>query len=135
MVAIAATSYATPSAQVLQSRARLDQARRDADQAESNAKQLRTQADAAEQELQTDQTKVTTLTNQVEQSQSTYSVQVSSKATSALVTQAQNFLAPTVAVAANNFSFPSNPLKSYAGATPLGQLLAQRSGRIVNLTA
>jgi TolA-binding protein len=135
MVAITATSYATPSAQAYQSQARLEQARREADQAESYAKQLRAQADDAEQQAQTEQGKVTTLSAQVAQTDSTYTRQKSNTATAAAVTQAQDVLVPVASVANNKFSFPANPLKSYASSTAIGQLLGQRSGRFVNVTA
>jgi TolA-binding protein len=134
MVAITATSYATPSAQVFQSQARLEQARREADQAESFAKQLRAQADDAEQQAQTDQGKVTTLTVQLAQTDGTYTRQLSNKKAATEITKTQEFLAPVAAVASNNFSFPANPLKSYASSTAIGQLLSQRSGRFVNLS-
>jgi hypothetical protein len=135
VVAISVTSYATPSAQAYQSQTRLEQARREADQAESYAKQLRAQADDAEQTAQSEQGKVTTLSAQVAQTESTYSRQLSNAATAAEVTNAQQVLVPVATVAANKFSFPSNPLKSYASSTAIGQLLGQRSGRFVNVTA
>ena len=134
MAAITATSYATPSAQAYQSQSRLEQARREADQAESYAKQLRAQADDAEQEAQTEQGKVTSLSTQVAQTDSTYTRQLSNSAAATEVTKEQTVLAPVAAVANNNFSFPSNPLKSYASSTALGQLLGQRSGRFDNIS-
>ena len=45
MVAIGATNSATPSLQSVLGRARVEQARREADQAEANAQTLRQQAD------------------------------------------------------------------------------------------
>lgn len=134
MVAITALSYATPSTQVLQAEARLEQARREADQAESNAKQLRTQADEAQAQSQTDQGKVTSLSAQVAQADSTYTRQLSNRQVLAANSQAQTFLAPVATLASNGFSFPANPLKSYASSTAFGQLLGQRSGRLVNLS-
>lgn len=135
MVAITATTYATPSAPVLQSRARLEQARREADRAESQAKQLRAQAEDAEQEAQTGQAKVSKLSTEVAQTAGTVTQQVSNQETSAQITKTQNFLAPVSTLAGNNFSFASNPLKSYASSTAIGQLMGQRSGRFVNVTA
>jgi septal ring factor EnvC (AmiA/AmiB activator) len=134
MVAITATSYATPSAQAWQSRAKLEQARREADQAESEAKQLRTQADQAENEAQKGQAKVSTLASQVAQVDSTYSSQVRKKAAVAENKKVQEFLAPVVAAADNNFSFPSNPLVAN---DKLWSSLTQKptSGRIINQTA
>ena len=51
MVAITATNSATPSVQASVGRARLAQARREAEQAEANARDLRDQADDAERSL------------------------------------------------------------------------------------
>jgi len=62
MVAITATNAATPSLQSLLSKARLQQARTEADQAESKAQSLRAQADAAELDAQSSREKVRTLT-------------------------------------------------------------------------
>jgi hypothetical protein len=135
MVAITATSYATPSAQVYQSQVRLEQARREADQAESNAKQLRAQADDAEKQAQSGQAKVTSLTAQVVQADGTYTRQLTNRKTAAEDSKTQEFLAPLTTVAGNNFSFPSNPLKAYTSTTALGQLLGSRSGRFVDLSA
>lgn len=114
MVAITATNYATPSPQAMLSRARLEQARSEADQAEANAKQLREQADQAEQQAQQGQAKVGALSDQVAQADSTYSSQLRKKVAVAESKQVQQFLAPVAEVASNNFSFPSNPLKSAA---------------------
>lgn len=50
MVAITSINSATPSIQAALGRARLAQARREAEQAEANARDLRAQADQAEQE-------------------------------------------------------------------------------------
>ena len=133
MVAIAATSYATPSAQVWQVRARLDQARRQADQAEANAVQLRSQADQAEQEAQKGQQNVRAVSAQVAQADSTYSAQLRNQAAASTAQKVQAALAPVSAVASNQFSFPANPL---VGKASLWQAADQRasSGRLVDLT-
>lgn len=52
MVAISATNSATPSLQMALVRNKLAQAKREADQAEDKAQNLRSQADAAEVEAQ-----------------------------------------------------------------------------------
>lgn len=111
MVAITATSYATPSVQQWQTRARLEQARREADQAESNAKQLRNQADQAEQQAQQSQGRVTNLSTQAQQSATTYQVQASNRQVARSVQQSQAILAPVATVARNGFDFPQNPLR------------------------
>jgi len=134
MVAITATTYATPSAQSNLVRARLEQARNEADRAEADAKRLRDQADQAEQQAQQGQAKVGALTEQVAQTDATYTSQLRKKAAVAASRQVQQFMAPVAAVASNNYSFPSNPLTS-----PSNQWASANqkfpSGRLLNLTA
>jgi multidrug resistance efflux pump len=72
MAAIAATSYATPSANTWAVRARLDQARRDADQAQARARQLRAQADQAEQQAQNGRARARSISAELAQADSTY---------------------------------------------------------------
>jgi hypothetical protein len=134
MVAITATSYATPSAQSWSIRARLQQARQEADQAETNAQQLRAEADQAEQAAQHGQAKVGALTTQVAQTDSTYAAQLRNQVASTQSKQVQTVLAPVATVAANQFNFPDNPLRR-ANAT-VWSLANQggTSGRFVNLS-
>ena len=66
MVAITATNSATPSLQAALGRAKLQQARQEADRAESNAQNLRQQANAAEQEARTSQTRVRAIAGQID---------------------------------------------------------------------
>lgn len=61
MVAITSTNTATPSLQSVLSRARVLQARTEAEQAETKAQSLRSQADAAEVDAQKSQDKVRSL--------------------------------------------------------------------------
>ena len=63
MVAIAATNSATPSLQTTLIRSRLEQARRQADQAEAYAEELRTQADEQERVVVQARQQVNTLEN------------------------------------------------------------------------
>lgn len=114
MVAITATNSATPSPQAMLSRARLQQARNEADRAEATAEQLRDQANEAEQQAQQGQAKVGALTQQVAQADSTYSAQLRKQVAVSESRQIQQFLAPVAQAASNNFSFPSNPLKPTA---------------------
>lgn len=134
MVAITATNYATPSPQATLTRARLEQARREADQAEANAKQLREQADQAERQAQQGQAKVGALSQQVAQADSTYSAQLRRKVDMTEARKMQQFLAPVAQVASNDYAFPSNPLKS---PMQLWELANRRgvSGRLVDQTA
>lgn len=72
MVAITATSNATPSLQSVLNRTRVEQARSEALQAESNARNLRAQAIEEERKAQQSQDKVRTLTAQARQNDATY---------------------------------------------------------------
>ena len=63
MVAITSTNTATPSLHSVLSRARVLQARTEAEQAEARAQSLRSQADAAEVDAQKSQDKVRSLDN------------------------------------------------------------------------
>jgi hypothetical protein len=142
MVAITATNASTPLKPVTPSRSRLEQARRQADQAETNARQLRALADQAEQDLQSSQARVSTLSAQVSQetraaqsveTDSTYTAQVKPGA-SPRDKQIQDFLVRTATVALNKFSFPENPLKSGVNSAPVLNTQGQNTGRIVNLS-
>ncbi len=133
MVAITATSYATPAAQAWQGAARVEQARREADQAEARARQLRGQATQAEQEAQKGQARVSALSAQVAQTDSTYRTQLQQQIAGSAARQTQAVLAPVGTAAGNQFSFPANPLQS--GSTPWSAVLQGKStGRIVNLS-
>ncbi len=133
MVAISAISYATPPSQAWQGQARVEQARREADQAETRARRLRSQATQAEQDAQKSQARVSALTAQVAQTDSTYRTQLQQKITGSAAKQTQAVLAPVATVASNQFSFPSNPLK--AGNNVWSIILqGKSSGRIVNLS-
>ena len=143
MVAITATNASTPLKPVTPSRSRLEQARRQADQAEATARQLRALADQAEQDLQRSQSRVSTLSTQVAQesraaqsteADSTYTAQVK-PGTSTRDKIIQDFLVRTATVARNQFSFPNNPLKSGVNSAPVLNAQGQNTGRIVNLSA
>jgi len=71
MAALAAVNSATPSLQYGLIRNRLDAARREADQAQTNVQRLRAQVYAAETESQKSQDKVRSLTNQASQASQT----------------------------------------------------------------
>jgi len=72
VVAITATSSATLSLQSMLNRTRVEQARREAEQAETNAQNLRAQANEEERKAQQGQDKVRTLTAQARQDDATY---------------------------------------------------------------
>jgi hypothetical protein len=73
MVAISATNSATPSLQMAMVRNKLTQAKREADQAEDKAQNLRNQADAAEVEAQNGKDRVRDLSARRVPSDLTYS--------------------------------------------------------------
>lgn len=76
MVAITATNSATPSLQAVLGRTRLEQARREASQAEATAQNLRAQADEAERDAAKSQNKVRELAARNLQPDPTYTAQV-----------------------------------------------------------
>ena len=118
MVAITATSNTSPSLQSVLSRSRIEQARREADQAEANAQQLRRQADAEEGKAQQGQSRVRELTAQGRQSDATYTSAVKTS-TSAVPAEIQDFLVRL---------YKSN-------AAPVVNAQGQATGRIVNTSA
>jgi chromosome segregation ATPase len=134
---LAATSYATPSAQASNGRARLEQVRRAADQAEANARQLRAQADQAEQAAQQSRGKVQTASAQLAQAtqaDSTYSAQIRRQSNATDSRHVQSLLNPVTAVTSKSAAFadlsPRAVAKAWSGVN-------QRSttGRLVNVTA
>lgn len=133
MVAITATSYATPPAQAWAAQSRVEQARREADQAEARARQLRGQANEAEQDAQKGQARVSALSAQAAQTDSTYSTQLQQQVASSAAKQTQAVLAPVSTAVNNQFGFPANPLKSGNSGWP-AMLQGKSSGRIVNLS-
>lgn len=72
MVAISATNSATPSLQSVLGGARVAQARREADQAQANAQNLRQQADQAENEARQSQGRWRDLSQRSQQADPTY---------------------------------------------------------------
>jgi multidrug resistance efflux pump len=132
MVAIAATNSTTPSLQLALSQARLEQARKDADQAEANAKTLRTQADQAEQESQNRQNDVQSLTNQASQAQSVYSSSIKSTQ-SAVPVETQEFLVRLYSATSQKFADSGNALKSAPNAPSVLNAQGQPTGRILNI--
>jgi hypothetical protein len=133
MVAITATSYATPPSQAWQGRARVEQAKREAEQAESRARVLRGQATQAEQDAEKGQARVSALSAQVARTDSTYSAQLQRSVAGSAAKQTQAVLAPVGKAAGNQFGFPTNPLPS--GASGWAEMLqGKTSGRLLNLS-
>jgi type IV secretory pathway VirJ component len=133
MVAITATNSATPSIQTGLGRARLEQARREADQAEANARDLRTQADNAEQQAQSSQENVRKVAAGNQRAESTYSAPSSS--TSEVPVPIQNLIEKMYAATSEQRARSGNPLKTNANAAPVVNTQGQATGRIVNISA
>lgn len=134
MGAISATNSATPSLQLALGRNRLEQARRDADQAETNAQTLRAQADKAEQDAHASQGKVRTLASQNQQFQSTYEAQLKGRPSEVPV-KTQDFLVGLYNATSENRAASGNALKSLAAPTAVVNTQGQATGRIVNISA
>jgi hypothetical protein len=134
MATIAATSSATPSLQSVLNKSRVEQARREADQAEAKAQTLRSEADLQERIAQEGQDKVRALTAQGRQQDATYMSALKSQ--SAVVPkQTQDFLERLYQATSQAFASKGNPLKSQAHAAPVLNGVGQFTGRIVNLQA
>ena len=134
MVAITATTSATPSLQAALSRAKLAQARREADQAEGNAKQLRAEADQAEQQAQERQGKVSQIASSGNrQTEATYSTPTAVRVTEVPV-KVQNFIENLYRATSQKRADSGNALKTDADAPPVINSQGQATGRILNLS-
>ena len=139
MVAITSINSATPSIQAALGRARLAQARREAEQAEANAKDLRAQADQAEQEAAKSKDKVREVSSSQSRESTTYAAPTSG--TSQTVGEAVRV--QSSATEQKNRSNDNtkrtpgtNPLGIYiSAATTAGPQSGKTTGRIVNVSA
>lgn len=134
MVAITATNNATPSLQSVLNRSRVEQARREADQAEANAQQLRAQANEEERRAQEGQEKVQALTAQVRQSEATYTAAVKGN-TSEVPPATQDFIERLYKATSQKFAESGNALKTTVNSAPVINIQGQSTGRIVNIRA
>lgn len=133
MVAITATNSATPSVQTSLARTRVEQAQREADQAEANAKSLRAQADEAEQQAQTSQNNLRKVSTQVQQQEATYR-KPQQDSTSEVPVKVQKLIEQMYAATSANYARAGNPLKADALSTPVLNTQGQATGRIVNIS-
>ena len=134
MVAITATSSATPSLQAALGRTNLAQAQREADQAEGDAKQLRAEADQAEQRAQERQGMVSRIAaSGNRQTEATYRppalVQVAE-----VPVKVQNLIENLYRATSQKRADSGNALKTDANAPPVINSQGQATGRILNLT-
>ena len=133
MVAITATNSATPTAQAVLVKTRLEQARREADQAEASAQSLRAQADAAEIDAQKSQENVRNLSARSRQTSPTYENSITNK--SEVPQKTQDFLVNLYQATNEKFAASGNALKSDPNASPVINGQGQSTGRIVNVRA
>jgi type IV secretory pathway VirJ component len=134
MVAITATNSATPSVQASLGRVRLEQARREADQAEANARDLRTQADNAERQAESSQQNVRKLAVSNQREESTYSAPRAASAAEVPL-KVQKLIEQMYAASSEQRTKSGNPLKTNAKAAPVVNTQGQATGRIVNVSA
>lgn len=134
MVAITATNSATPSIQAGLGRARLAQARREAEQAEATARDLRAQADDAERQAQDSQENVRKVASRNRQEAVTYS-QPRANSTSEVPLKVQNLIEQLYSASSEKRAQSGNVLKADADAAPVVNSQGQATGRIVNVTA
>jgi hypothetical protein len=134
MVAITATSSATPTALLALGKARLEQARREADLAEANAQSLRSQADAAEIDAQKSQENVRNIATRNSRVDTTYTAQLNNS-TSEVPKKTQDFLVDMYSATSEKFAAGGNALKTNPNAPPVVNAQGQSTGRIVNVSA
>jgi uncharacterized protein YicC (UPF0701 family) len=134
MPTITATNSATPSAGVATVRAKLEQARREADQAEINARNLRAQADDAERQAQSSQENVRKITSSVQRLESTYSRPGENKSAE-VPAKVQKLIEQLYSATSEKRTKEGNPLKVDSNASPVVNSQGQKTGRIVNISA
>lgn len=134
MVAITATNSATPSPQATLARSRVDQARREADQAESNAQNLRAQANAAELDAQKSQEKLRALTTRKQQEDTTYIPKLTASR-SEVPQKTQEFLVEMYSAASDKFAASGNALKANPRAASVVNAQGHKTGRILDTSA
>ena len=122
MVAITATNSATPSLQSVLGSSKLAQARREANQAEATAQNLRAQADAAEVDAEKSKDRVRNLTARNPPADPTY--------TRPMPGGTPRKTDVTLAALASSDTLKTNPL-----ATPVQNRQGLTTGRIVNVRA
>ena len=133
MVAITATTSATPSLQAALGQAKLAQAQREASQAEDKAKQLRAQADEAEQQSQQSREKVAQVASGNRQQASTYGAPSQARVSEVPV-KVQNFIENLYRSTNSQRAASGNTLKTDADAPPVINSQGQSTGRILNLS-
>ena len=135
MVAITATTSATPSIQaVAMGKARLEQAQRVAEQAETTAKDLRVQADSAEQQAQQSQENVRKISSDIQHEEATYARPRESTLTEVPV-KVQKLIEQMYNATSDKRTQSGNPLKTHSNSPPVVNGQGQRTGRILNVSS
>lgn len=133
-MAITSTNSATPSLQATLNKARLEQAKREAETAQDKVESLKQETEHAEQDLQVKRENVRELTTRSALEDSTYIGQLRA-AKSAVPTATQDFLVRMYTATSAKFAASGNALKSSLSAKPFVNALGQSTGRIVDITA
>jgi len=133
MVAITATNSTTPSLQASLGRAQVEQARRQADQAEATARDLRSQADEAERQADSSQDNLRKVTARVQQEAVTY--KPTDKSASEVPLKVQKLIEQMYSATSGARTQSGNPLKTQVNAAPVVNNQGQATGRIVNISA
>jgi len=134
MATISATNSATVSLQSVLNRSRLEQARRQADQAEAEARDLRSQAEQAEQDAQQGQQKVRSISSDIAKSAATYAPKAQGNQPE-VPEQTQELLVRLYQATSQKFADSGNALKTDANAQPVVNSQGQATGRILNISA
>ncbi|MEN9436964.1 MAG: hypothetical protein RIR09_1619 [Pseudomonadota bacterium] len=134
MVTIAATHSATQTVQSSLGKARVEQARRDADQAEANARDLRAQADEAELQAQRSHDNFRRLSSAAQQQEVTYK-RPQRSSTPETPQKIQNLIEQMYSAVSSKYSKNGNSLKAVDLSTPIVNAQGQSTGRIVNISA
>ncbi len=132
MVAITATNSTTASVQALLNRGRLEQAQREADLAENNAKQLRALADQAAFEAQQSHENVRKIATANRQVDTTYSAPTLGSAAETPI-KLQNFIENLYMATAEQRAANGNALKLDPNSAPVVNVQGQSTGRILNI--
>ncbi len=133
-MAITSTNSATPSLQATLNKARLEQAKREAETAQDKVESLKQETEQAEQDLQVKRENVRELTTRSALEDSTYIGQLRA-AKSAVPAATQDFLVRMYTATSAKFAASGNALKSSLSAKPFVNALGQSTGRIVDITA
>jgi predicted nuclease with TOPRIM domain len=133
MVAIAPTSSALPSLQTALGKVRLENARRDARQAQANANDLRTRADEAERQAQASQTRYQKISAQTLQDEPTYS-RPRIGSSSEMPSKIQKLIARIYVATNAQRGADNNTLKESEKLAPIVSSQGQSTGRILDLS-